>query len=62
MDAKPNPKAVQLKNLLTEYRQIGSLLGFDPVSRARMSVDPDEKNKGKFSGLINGPAKKQQKS
>jgi len=60
MDAKPNPKAVQLKNLLTEYRQIGSLLGFDPASRARMSVDPTEK-KGKFSGLIDGPAKKQQK-
>ena len=60
MDAKTNPKSIQLKNLLTEYRQIGSLLGFDPASRARMAVDPTSK-KNKFSGLICEPEKKQQK-
>ena len=52
MDAKANPKAIQLKNLITEYRQTGSLLGLDPASRARLSVDPEAKKKRKFSGLI----------
>lgn len=52
MDAKPNPKAVQIKNMITEYRQIGSLLGFDPVSRVKMATDPKEKE-GKYDRLLN---------
>lgn len=51
MDAKTNPKSNQLKNSITEYRQLGSLLGLDPSSRAKLSVDIREK-KSKFDGLI----------
>lgn len=51
MDAKANPKAIQIKNLITEYRQLGSLLGMDPASRTRISVDLDGGEKSKFSGL-----------
>ncbi len=51
MDAKANPKAIQLKNLITEYRQIGSLLGLDPSSRTRLGAGT-EKPKSKFEGLI----------
>jgi P27 family predicted phage terminase small subunit len=52
MDAKANPKAIQIKNLITEYRQLGSLLGMDPASRTRISVDLDGGKKSKFSGLV----------
>lgn len=37
---RTNPKCVQLKNLLTEYRQIGGLLGLDPVNRTRIKTEP----------------------
>ena len=40
MDAKTNPKCVQIKNLITEYRQTGILLGLDPSSRSRLKVEP----------------------
>jgi P27 family predicted phage terminase small subunit len=56
MDAKANPKCIQLKNIITEYRQIGSLLGLDPASRPRLTVDPKDK-KNKFQGLIGGGKK-----
>lgn len=36
---RTNPKCVQLAKLLAEYRAIGSLLGLDPSSRARIKVD-----------------------
>lgn len=52
MDAKANPKAIQIKNLITEYRQLGSLLGMDPASRTRIAVDLDGGKKSKFSGLV----------
>lgn len=52
MDAKANPKTIQLKNLITEYRQIGSLLGLDPSSRTKLSVDMEAGKKSKFSDLI----------
>jgi len=51
MEAKTNPKAIQIKNLITEYRQIGSLLGLDPSSRTRLSVTEKGK-KSKFSDLV----------
>ncbi len=51
MDAKGNPKTTQLKNIITEYRQIGSLLGLDPSSRTRLVVNPKGK-KSKYAGLI----------
>ena len=37
-DAKANPKAIQLKNLITEHRQIGASFGLDPSSRTKLSV------------------------
>jgi len=37
---KTNPKAVQLAHLLTEYRQIGGLFGFDPASRSKLVITP----------------------
>jgi P27 family predicted phage terminase small subunit len=55
MDAKANPKAIQIKNLITEYRQIGSLLGLDPSSRTRLSVTEKGK-KSKFDGLVGARA------
>ena len=46
MDAKTNPKCIQLKNLITEYRQLGSLLGLDPSSRSKLKADrPKPKSK-----------------
>jgi P27 family predicted phage terminase small subunit len=61
MDAKANPKAIQIKNLITEYRQIGSLLGLDPSSRTRLSVTEKGK-KSKFGELVGvGGGKKQRK-
>ena len=36
---KTNPKCIQLKNLITEYRQIGSLLGLDPSSRSKLKTE-----------------------
>lgn len=50
-EPKANPKAIQIKNLITEYRQIGSLLGLDPSSRTRLTVIEKGK-KSKFSGLV----------
>ena len=38
---KANPKVTQLMSYLTEYRQTGNLLGFDPSSRSRIKV-PDK--------------------
>ena len=57
-DAKSNPKANQQVKLLAEYRQLGSLLGMDAVSRARLSVYPDKNKKSKFDGLIKNGGKK----
>ena len=51
MDAKSNPKANQIKNLITEYRQLGSLLGLDPSSRTRLTVI-DKGKKSKFENLV----------
>jgi P27 family predicted phage terminase small subunit len=50
---KSSPAAVQLTALLTEYRQLGSLLGLDPSSRSRIHVEP-QKPVSKFDGLIGG--------
>jgi P27 family predicted phage terminase small subunit len=58
MEAKANPKCVQQPKLMTEYRQIGSLLGLDPASRTKLSIDPNHK-KSKFDGLIRDASKKQ---
>lgn len=38
-EAKTNPKCVQIKNLITEYRQTGILLGLDPSSRTKLKVE-----------------------
>lgn len=54
MEAKANPKAIQITNLIKEYRQHGSLLGLDAPSRTKLSVDPGKKKRGKFEGLIGG--------
>ena len=46
VQSKPNPKATQLKNILSEYRQLGSLLGLDPSSRSKLKADnPKTKTK-----------------
>ena len=43
---RTNPKCVQLKNLITEYRQCGSLLGLDAPSRTKFKVgNPKKKSK-----------------
>jgi phage terminase small subunit len=42
----------QIKALITEYRQVGSLLGLDPASRTKLTVNPTDKKKSKFDGLI----------
>ena len=39
LNVKTNPKVVQLKALLSEYRQYGSLLGLDPSSRSKLKTD-----------------------
>lgn len=39
MDARTNPKCVQLAKAITEYRQYGSLLGLDAPSRTKFKVD-----------------------
>lgn len=51
-DAKSNPKSIQIKNLITEYRQIGSLFGLDPASRTKLSIDVGQQKKSKFDGLV----------
>lgn len=58
MDAKANPKAIQIKNLITEYRQTGSLLGLDPASRTKLVADLGDRKKSKFDGLIMAGGKK----
>jgi P27 family predicted phage terminase small subunit len=57
MEAKANPKAVQLAKAIVEYRQHGTLLGFDPSSRSRLSVIDPNKKQSKFTGLVNGGKK-----
>ena len=57
VEARTNPKATQIKCAITEYRQLGSLLGLDPASRVRLSVDPNAKRKSKFDGLVNANGK-----
>lgn len=47
LDAKTNPKCVQIKNLITEYRQYGGILGLDQISRVHLktekkTIDPGE--------------------
>ncbi len=56
MEAKTNPKCVQIKNLITEYRQFGSLMGFDPSSRSKLKTEIKEpKSKvDSFRGRKNG--------
>lgn len=39
MEAKANPKCIQLKNIITEYRHHGSLLGLDAPSRTKIKTD-----------------------
>jgi P27 family predicted phage terminase small subunit len=56
MEAKTNPKAVQLPKLITEYRLHGSLLGLDQPSRAKMVINTGPKSK--FDGLINNAKRK----
>jgi len=56
MEAKANPKAIQLPKLLTEYRQLGSLLGLDAPSRTKLKTDkPRRKSKAQeFRNRKNG--------
>lgn len=60
LNIKTNPKVVQLKALLSEYRQYGSLLGLDPSSRSRLKTDnPKKKSKAQsFRDRKIGYAKK----
>lgn len=37
--SKPNPKCVQLKTILSEYRQLGNLFGLDPSSRTKLKAE-----------------------
>ena len=39
MEAKANPKCIQIKNIITEYRQHGSLLGLDAPSRTKIKTE-----------------------
>lgn len=59
MEAKSNPKCNHLDKALSAFRQIEDRFGLNPSSRVRLSVDPNEKKKSKFEGLMNG--KKQRK-
>lgn len=46
LGVKTNPKVVQLKALLSEYRQYGSLLGLDAPSRTKLKTNnPKKKSK-----------------
>ena len=55
MEAKANPKCVQLKNIITEYRQHGSLLGLDAPSRTKFNVNkPTQSKAQKFMERKNG--------
>lgn len=51
-EKKSNPLCVQIKAALTEHAKLGSLLGLDLVSRARLAIDPGKKKKSKFDGLV----------
>jgi len=49
LSSKTNPKVVQQKALLSEYRQYGSLLGLDPSSRSKLKADnPKKKSKAQL--------------
>lgn len=37
--SKANPKCIQLKTLLSEYRQLGNLFGLDPSSRTKLKAE-----------------------
>jgi P27 family predicted phage terminase small subunit len=52
MEAKSNPKTVQLAKLLTEHRQYGSLLGLDAPSRTKLVVNPNKAKKSKWANRI----------
>lgn len=55
MDAKANPKCIQIKNIITEYRQHGSLLGLDAPSRTKIKIDGKPRSKAdKFKARKNG--------
>ena len=41
-EPKHNPKQKQLESVLREYRTLGSLLGLDPSSRSRLSINKSE--------------------
>lgn len=51
MEAKTNPKAIQIKNLITEYRQNGILLGLDPSSRSKLKTEL-KKPKSKLEAFV----------
>jgi len=45
-EPKHNPKQKQLESILKEYRTLGSLLGLDPSSRSRLSINKPEGGSG----------------
>lgn len=56
-DTDPEDRSyAQITNLIKEYRQVGSLLGLDPSSRAKLSVEQPVKSK--FQGLLINGGKK----
>ena len=57
-ESKENTEGVKHLKLITEYRQIGSLFGLDPAARSKLSINPDEKKKNKFEGLLRNASQK----
>ena len=51
MGVKANPLVIQLKNYITEYRQIGTLLGLDPSGRSKIKTS-GKKEKSAFDKFL----------
>ena len=48
---KANPSVSQMLKAMSEQRQLGTLLGFNPSARAKLTARPGKK-KNKFDGLV----------
>lgn len=46
IEVKQNPKVTQLNNLLTQYRQFSSMLGFDPSARPKLNIVLEKEDEG----------------
>lgn len=55
VEAKTNPKAKLLNDMLREVRLHSGVFGLDPSSRSRLTVIP-KGQKSKFDGLVGGPS------